>query len=375
MKTSFNKNQIRLGSIYGIPLTFDFSWFLIIVFLTWLLAVSYFPAEYKGWDKIYYWSIGGVTALFFFLSVLLHEVGHAVVAKKFNYKVKKVKLFIFGGISEITEEPKNPKEEFFISAAGPAVTFLLAFFFYGLAYLTKGNIYLYALFHYLGLINLILGIFNILPGFPLDGGRILRAIIWKRKNDFNKATQTAASVGRVFGFIVITIGFMEVMSGYFFDGIWMSFIGWFLESAAFSQIQTEKLSKYFEGHTVEEAMTKSYGLVPADTTISEFINNDILIKHRRSFIVEEQGRNIGLLTVHDIKKVPQEEWDKTSVTKVMKPLNELKIVDINHPLEKALKEMNKDGVNQMPVVENGEIVGMLSRESILSFLTTLNTDK
>jgi len=372
MKTSFNKNQISLGSIYGIPLTFDFSWFLILFFLTWILAASYFPSEYKGWEKVYYWSIGAVTSILFFVSVLLHEVGHAVVAKKYNHNVKKIKLFIFGGISEITEEPKNPKEELFISAAGPAVTFLLAIIFYGLAYLSKGNIYLYALFHYLGLINLILGIFNILPGFPLDGGRILRALIWQKKKDFNKATQTAAGIGRVFGFIVIAFGFWEAMAGYFIDGIWMSFIGWFLESAAFSQIQTGKISKYFEGHIVEDAMSKSYGLVPADTTIAEFIQNDILIKHRRAFIVEEQGKNIGLLTIHDIKKVPQEKWEQTYVTDVMKPLSEIKIVDINHPLEEALKEMNRDGVNQMPVTEDGKIVGMLSRESILSFLTTLN---
>ncbi len=375
MKTSFNKNQIRMGSIYGIPLTFDFSWFLVLFFITWILAGSYFPNEYKGWSKIYYWAVGAATAFFFFLSVLLHEIGHSIAAKKYNYKVKKVKLFIFGGISEIPEEPKNPKEEFVISVAGPAVTFLLALIFYGLAFLTKNNVHLYALFHYLGLINLLLGIFNILPGFPLDGGRILRAIIWHKKKDFDKATQITAGIGRVFGFIVISIGFFEIMAGYFIDGVWLSFIGWFLESAAFAQLQKEKISKYFEGHTVEEAMSKSYGLVPADTTISEFIQNDILIRHRRAFIVEDKGKNIGLLTIHDIKKIPQDKWETATVTDVMKPLNEVKIVDINYPLEEALKEMNLDGVNQMPVMEENKIVGMLNRESILSFLSNINEKK
>lgn len=375
MKTSFKKNQVRVGKLFGIPLTFDYSWFLVLFFVTWILAESYFPSEYKDWSKVYYWLIGGITSILFFISVLLHEIGHSLVARKFNYKVKQVKLFIFGGISEIVEEPRNPKEEFLISVAGPVVTFLLAGLFYGLAALFKGNEYLYALFHYLGLINLFLGVFNILPGFPLDGGRILRAIIWARTKDFDKANKLAASVGRIFGFFVIMIGFLEMMAGFFIDGLWISFIGWFLESAAFAQVQREKFTKYLGGHTVEEAMTKAYGLVPADTTISEFIQNEILTRHRRSFLVEDYGKYIGLLTVHDIKNVPQNEWDKKKVTDVMKPLDQVKTVDVNFPLVDALKAMDKEGVNQMPVLEENKIVGMLSRESIISFFSSLNLKK
>ncbi|VAX24248.1 hypothetical protein MNBD_IGNAVI01-2623 [hydrothermal vent metagenome] len=372
MKTSFKKNQVRFGKLFGIPLTFDYSWFLVLFFVTWILAGSYFPSEYKNWSHVYYWLIGGITSILFFVSVLLHEIGHSLVAKKFNYKVKQVKLFIFGGISEIGEEPRNPKEEFLISVAGPVVTFLLAGLFYGLAAVTKGNEYLYALFHYLGLINLFLGFFNILPGFPLDGGRILRAIIWARTKDFDKANKLAAGVGRIFGFFVIMIGFLEMMAGYFIDGLWMSFIGWFLESAAFAQIQREKFTKYLGGHTVEEAMTKAYGLVPADTTIAEFVQNEILTRHRRSFLVEDYGKYIGLLTVHDIKNVSQNDWEKTKVTDVMKPLDQVKTVEINYPLTDALKAMDKEGFNQMPVLEENKIVGMLSRESIISFFSSLN---
>ena len=375
MKSSFNKNQIRLGKLFGIPLTFDYSWFVILLFVSWILAGSYFPSEYKGWSTTLYWLVGTVTSLLFFISVLLHEVGHSVVAQKYNYQVKQIKLFVFGGISEIHEEPRAPKEEFFIAVAGPAVTFLLSAIFYGLAFVVKGNIYLYALFHYLGLINLILGIFNIIPGFPLDGGRILRAIIWGKKKDFDKATKIAAGIGRIFGFLLIMFGFFEMMAGYFVDGIWLSFVGWFLESAAFAQLQKEKLSKFLEGHTVEDAMTKAYGLVPADTTISEFIQNEILIKHRRAFIVEESGKYIGLLTVHDIKKVPKEKWDILNVTEVMKPIEQVKKVDVNFPLIETLKNMDKNGVNQLPVFEEDKIVGMLSRESIISFLTHTNFNK
>jgi len=189
MQTSFKKNQVRIGKLFGIPLTFDYSWFLVMMFMTWILAGSYFPSEYKGWSVIWYWIIGGTTSALFFASVLLHEMGHSIAARKFNYNVKQVKLFVFGGISEIQEEPRKPVEEFVISASGPAVTFLLSGLFYGLAFLTKGNEYLFALFHYLGLINLFLGIFNILPGFPLDGGRILRAIFGRAKKILTKQIQ------------------------------------------------------------------------------------------------------------------------------------------------------------------------------------------
>ncbi len=369
MNSSFTKNQIRMGKVFDVPLTFDFSWFVILFFLTWILAGSYFPKQYKGWDAAWYWIVGGATSLLFFFSVLLHEIGHSYVARKYNYNVRQIKLFIFGGISEITQEPKKASEEFFIAAAGPIVTFILAGIFYGLAYLTKSNIYLFALFHYLGVINLILGIFNLIPGFPLDGGRIFRAIVWGINKDFKRATHIAASIGRVFGFIFVAIGVLEMMAGLWVDGLWIAFVGWFLESAAFSQIQRQEITKLLAGHTVEDALSKAYGLVPDDTTIAEFIENELLIRHRRFFIVEHKGENIGLLTIHDVQKVPKHLWETTTVKEIMKPLSEVKTVDVNMPLVDALKEMDEEGVNQLPVVEDGEIVGVLTRESLISLLT------
>jgi len=370
MNTSFSKNQIRIGRILGIPLTFDFSWFLVLLFLTWILADSYFPHQYKGWPSYWYWIIGAVTSLLFFASVMLHEIGHSYVAKKYNYKVRQIKLFIFGGISEITEEPKSATEEFWISAAGPIVTFVLAGIFYLLASVSKGNIYLFALFHYLSVINFLLGMFNLIPGFPLDGGRIFRAIVWKIKKDFQKATHTAATVGRAFGFILISIGFLEAMAGFWVDGLWVAFIGWFLESAAFSQVQRQEITKLLAGHKVGDAVSKAYGLVPDDTTITEFIENELLVRHRRFFIVEHMGTYVGLLTIHDVNKVPKEKWDETTVAEIMKPIEQVKTVDVNLPLVDALKEMDMEGVNQLPVTENGEIVGVLTRESLISLLTT-----
>ncbi len=369
MNSSFSKNQIRMGKVYGIPLTFDFSWFVILFFLTWLLAESYFPKEYKGWEVGWYWIIGSATSILFFFSVILHEVGHSYVAKKFHYNVKQIKLFIFGGISEITEEPKKASEEFLIASAGPVVTFILSGIFYLLAYLTKSNIYLYALFHYLGVINLILAVFNLIPGFPLDGGRIFRAIIWGVKKNFQQATHIAASVGRVFGFIFIAIGFLEIMAGLWVDGLWIAFVGWFLESAAFSLVQRQEITKLLSGHTVEDALSKAYGLVPYNTTILEFVENELLMRNRRFFIVEQLGKNIGLITIHDIHKVPKEKWKEITVAEIMKPISEIKTVDVNLPLVEALKLMDEEGVNQLPIVEDDEIIGVLTRESLISLLT------
>ncbi len=369
MNTSFSKNQVRVGKIYGIPLTFDFSWFVILFFLTWILSESYFPKEYKGWETAWYWIIGGTTSVLFFLSVLLHEIGHSIVAKKFNYNVRQIKLFVFGGISEISQEPKKASEEFLISVAGPVVTFVLAGIFYVLSYFSKSDVYLYALFHYLMVINLILGFFNLIPGFPLDGGRIFRAIVWGIKKDFKQATFISASVGRVFGFIFIAIGFLEIMAGLWVDGLWIAFVGWFLESAAFAQIQRQEITKLLAGHKVEDALSKAYGLVPASATIAEFIENQILMRHRRFFIVEKQGVNVGLVTIHDVQKVPKEKWETTTIEEIMKPIHEVKTVSVDLPLVEALKQMDEQGVNQLPVVENGEIVGVLTRESLISLLT------
>ncbi len=369
MNTSFSKNQIRLTKVFGIPLTLDFSWFIVLFFLTWFLSVGYFPREYKNWNPLYYWAVGGATAVLFFVSVLLHEIGHAYVTRKYHYKVKQIKLFIFGGITEIVSEPNKATEEFWIASAGPITTFLLSGIFYALAFITKPFIYFHALFHYLGFINFILAVFNLIPGFPLDGGRILRAIIWGWKKDFSNATHIAATVGRVLGFLFISIGFLEIMAGFWANGLWVAFTGWFLESAAFSQVQRQEITKLLAGHTVEDAYTKAYGLVPHDTTITEFIENDLLIRHRRFFIVEREGKNIGMLTIHDVKRAPREKWNTLTVEQIMKPLNQIKTVGISMPLIEALQFMDEEGVNQLPVVEDGEIVGVLTRENLISLLT------
>jgi len=372
MNTSVKKNQVRIASFFGVPITFDFSWFLVVLFLAWILAEGYFPKEYKGWDTFHYWLVSIITSFFFFVSVLIHEFAHSIVAKKFSYNVKGIKLFIFGGVSEITTEPKSPKEEFWISAAGPIASLLLGVVFYFTATAFADNSYFFAFAHYLGWINIILGIFNLFPGFPLDGGRIFRAVIWWIKKDYGIATHWAAVSGRFLGFALIFIGFLEIMSGFVTDGIWVAFIGWFLESAAFAQIQQQELHKLLKGHKVRDALSRYYVLVPDDITISQFLETKEFYGNKNFFFAENSGKITGIFTFSDLVKVPKSDWDKYEIKEIITPLSNVKITKPNTPLIVALKMMDKSGFNQIPVMEDGKLLGVLSRKSLVAFLGELN---
>ncbi len=366
------RSQIQIGKIKGIPVGLDYSWFLVFILVTWILAASYFPAQYKGWSAMAYWITGSITSVLFFGSVLLHELAHSVFAVKYDIKVRRITLFVFGGIAEITEEPKKPSQEFWIALAGPLMSFLIAFISYFISKEFSQYPKISAVFEYLFEINFILAIFNLVPGFPLDGGRVFRAVVWAFTKNFQKATSIAAVVGRFFGFLFILYGFMLMMKGSVVDGIWIAFIGWFLESAALAQVQRQVVSKLLAGHKVADAMSRSYALLPSDTTIQDFIQNNMLFKNRRFFIVEENGENIGFFTIHSMNEVPKEKWDTVTVKEIMTPISEMKKTTPDFPLLEALKEMDKDGVNQLPVYEDGKIIGILSRENIITYLHTMH---
>ncbi len=362
------KHIIPLGKILGIPVGLDYTWFLIFILLTWSLAVNYFPLEFKQWPVAEYWIIGALTSIMLFVSVLLHELGHSILALNYKIKVKQITLFLFGGVAEIAGEPPKAVAEFWIAIAGPIVSFLLAGIFYLLEIVFKDVNFLFALFEYLAFINFVLAIFNLIPGFPLDGGRVLRAIIWGVSHNLHKATYIAVIVGRFFGFMFIFFGVMQIFGGNMGSGLWIAFIGWFLESAAMSQLHQQYLQDHLTGHTVYEAMSSDYGIVPYDSTLQEVIDNHFLGIGRRSLIVKQDDKFIGMLTLHRIKNIPQDKWPFTSVTEAMISDIETEKVDVNYPLWDALLKMDKDGVNQLPVVENEQIIGILSRESIITFL-------
>jgi Zn-dependent protease/CBS domain-containing protein len=364
-----NKNTISLGRILGIPVGLDPSWFLIFIFLTWSLATSYFPTEFKDWPQTQYWIVGAVTALMLFVSVVLHELGHSIVAIRYKIPVNSITLYIFGGIAQIGSEPPSAVAEFWIAIAGPAVSFGLAIVFQILQSIFTSLAPFLALCEYLAYINGSLALFNLIPGFPLDGGRVFRAIIWGTSHNLRKATLIAANVGRAVAFGFILLGVWQIFQGNFGNGLWIAFIGWFLESAATSQVQQQTVHDLLEGHTVQQAMNQNYVTIPAGTTIQNLVDQHILGSGKRCFVVVDGASQvIGLLTLHHLKDIPRPDWSSTTAERAMTPLGQVKWLEPVTPIKAALAEMDMDGVNQLPVMVRGQIVGMLTREDVINFL-------
>jgi len=366
-----NKHTLSLGHILGIPVGVDPSWFLIFVFMTWSLASSYFPTEFKNWPQIEYWIVGAVTSILLFGSVVLHELGHSLVALRYKIPVNSITLFIFGGVAQIGSEPPSAMAEFWIALAGPAVSFGLAIIFQILQPIFTGVAPLLALAKYLAYINGILALFNLIPGFPLDGGRVFRAIVWGISHNLRKATLVAATVGRVIAFLFILFGVWQIFSGNLGNGLWIAFIGWFLESAATSQVQQQSVHDLLEGHTVQQIMNRNYITIPATLTLQNLVEMHILANGRRCFVVtDDSDQIIGLLTLHHLSEIPKADWPAKTTGEVMTPLSRIKWLQPTTSVKVALEEMDQDGVNQLPVMLNGQILGMLTREDIISFLRT-----
>ena len=361
-----------MGKIIGIPVGIDYSWFLIFALLTWLLATSYYPAEFSKWPVIQYWIVGGVTVILLFASVLLHELGHSVVALRYKVPVRRITLFIFGGVSEITTEPPNAMAEFWIAIAGPVVSFLLAILFALLEPVFSHQAPLLALAKYLSYINLALGIFNLLPGFPLDGGRVFRAIVWGIAHNFRRATFVAANVGRLFAFLFILGGVWMIFTGNVGNGIWIAFTGWFLDSAASAQIRQQNIHDLLGDRRVMDAMRHDYTVVDPGTTLEQLVTEHILGIGRRNLIVEQNGMVLGMLTLHEIKKIARPDWPNTIASQIMIPMEKLKWVSPTTELIDALGEMDRDGVSQLPVMVNGQIQGILGRDDVINFLRTIS---
>jgi Zn-dependent protease/CBS domain-containing protein len=370
-KKEMNRHVIPLGRVLGIQVNLDFSWFLIFVLITWTMAVGYYPAEFKTWPVSLYWIIGAATAIMLFVSVLLHELGHSIVALHHKIQVKGITLFIFGGVSELGAEPASAWAQFWISIAGPGVSFALAIFFFLMQPVLTPIVPLLALSKYLTYINVVLGLFNLIPGFPLDGGGVFRAIVWGLTKNVRIATLIAANIGRFIAYLFIFWGVWHMLTGNFMNGMWIAFIGWFLETAARGQVQQLGLHDLLAGHKVSQAMKRQYMAVPADTTLQQMVDDHILGSGGRSFVVERNNRAVGLLTLHQIKQVPRSEWPITTSAKVMIPIEQTKWVNPDVELWTALEEMDHNGVNQLPVMEDGRIKGMLSREDVITFLRTL----
>jgi Zn-dependent protease len=364
------RQHVPLGRIMGIAISLDYSWFLIFVLLTWMLAGSYYPAEFKNWPPLLYWFMGAVTAIMLFVSVLLHELGHSVVALRHKIPVRSITLFIFGGVAQIGAEPPSAAAEFFIAIAGPIVSLGLAVLFTVLKPAFAAIQPLFGLVKYLAYINFSLGLFNLIPGFPLDGGRVFRAIVWTVTKNMRRATIIAANVGRFFGFLFIFVGVWQMLTGNF-GGLWITFIGWFLDNAASAQVQQVMFQGLLAGHKVSQAMSSHCAAVPADLTLQQLVDEHILSGGQRCFLVNRGENTVGLMTLHLLKKVPRDEWPTTSAAQAMLPLDQLKRIAPDSELWTAFQQMDREGVNQLPVMRDNQVIGMLSREDVITFLHTL----
>lgn len=366
-------STLRLGRLFGIELKLDYSWFIIFALVTWSLARHYFPIAHPGWSPTTYWALGAVTALLFFASVVAHELAHSFVAQAQRIPVRDITLFIFGGAAQMSEEPKSPWGEFVMALAGPLMSLLVAAFFGILwRYNLATNPMLHALSGWLASINLALALFNLIPGLPLDGGRIVRAIGWGISGNLHQATQVAAVLGRLIAYGFILWGTWQVFGGNWSNGLWLVFIGWFLENAASASIQQVAVRDFLAGHTAREVMMTDCPHLLGRLTLDVAIDQVVLPSSKRCFPVVEQGQIQGLLTLHRIASVRRSQWTTTRVQDVMIPLAELKTVQPDEDLVKVFERMTAEDINQYPVVEAKErrLLGMVARDNLLAFLRT-----
>ncbi len=366
-----NQHGIPLGKIFGIPIGLDYSWFVIFALLTWMLAGSYYPEEFKGWPLFLYWLTGAITAIMLFVSVLLHELGHSVIVLRYKIPVRSITLFLFGGIAQIGAEPPSAIAEFFIAVGGPLVSLALAIVFYAVQPLVVGVEPLLGVAKYLAYINFALVLFNLIPGYPLDGGRVLRAIMWAITGNMDRSTLIAANAGRFFALFLIFVGAWQIFTGNLGGGLWIALIGWFLDNAASVQIQQVMLRGLLRGHPVSQVMSTRCVIVPEDLPLQQLVEGQILGAGQRSFLVNRGDKTIGLITLHRIREVPRPEWATTSAGQVMLPMEQLKCVGPDAELWSALEMMDRNGFNQLPVVRDRHVIGMLSREDAITFLATL----
>jgi Zn-dependent protease/CBS domain-containing protein len=360
------RGSLSLGKVLGVPIRLHASWPLVAALLTWTLAAGYFPQEYPGWAALTYWLVGSFTALLFFASVLLHELGHSALALREEVPVKSITLFIFGGVAQIGREPPTAGAEFRIAIAGPLTSLGLAAILGGLGTVLADNAMLSAPFAYLGRINLLLAAFNMILGFPLDGGRVLRALLWGLGSSFRNATRWASRVGRVVAFLFILVGVGQVLlGGGFLDGLWIAFIGWFLNNAAESSYQQVVLRDMLAGVKARNVMTQQCLIVPGDLRLNRLVEEHILGGGERCFFIDDNGTTQGLITLHNIRGIPRGRRDELTTGQVMTRIDGVLRVPPDEDVWTVLQQMDEADVNQVPVMDNGRFLGLVTRDNLL----------
>ena len=361
--------SLRIGRIAGIDINIHISWLIILVLFTFFLANGYFPTTYPGQTNALYVLLGFVSTILLFISVLLHELAHSLVARARGLPVHTIVLFVFGGVSNIEQEPQTPGIEFSMAFVGPLVSVLIGALCYGLLFLIRGNhSSLVPILSYLAFTNILIGIFNLIPGFPLDGGRILRSIMWKITGNVRTATNIATIVGQGFAYLFILYGIVQFFYGNGLTGLLIAFIGWFLLSAAHTARIQSTLETAFAGMLVSQVMTTNMVTTPANISLQKLVDESFLPQGLRSAFVVQGEQLAGLITLSDIRHIPREQWGQTPVGMAMVPVERLHTVTAQQNVHDVLTLITGQDVNQLPVVEDGKLVGVLTRETILRSL-------
>jgi len=367
-------NSFRVARIAGIDIEIHPSWLLILAFVAYSLSAGFFPDQYENWSTFAYWAVGVSAALLLFVTVLIHEMAHALVAKRRGLEVPRITLFIFGGVSHLGRQPASAGEEFQIAAAGPATSLLIAIVT-GVAgwALRDVNDKLEAMLLYLAFVNTALAVFNILPGFPLDGGRVLRSIAWKRTGSFRRATRIASNVGELFGYSLIAIGFFLLLGGLIFNGLWLMFIGWFLLGAARGEASNLQLEGVLKKLTARDVMRVDFPSVTPGTPLQSVVDDYMVGQGERAVMVANGGTVLGILTVSDVRRVPRDEWRSTPAQSAMTPRERIVTVIATTPAVEVLVLLGEKRLNQVPVLDDGRMVGLVTRREILERLQLAET--
>jgi Zn-dependent protease/predicted transcriptional regulator len=362
---------IRLFRIAGIDVVVDYSWFIIFFLVIYTMAESYFPQAHQQYSTRQYWIMGAIAALLFFVSILLHELAHSVVAAKNGIRVTSIRLLIFGGLAQVESEPKTGKQEFLIALAGPATSMALGMFFltiYSFYALNQKVSPVAGIAFWLGSANILLALFNLIPGFPLDGGRILRAFLWDHWDDMARATKVVSHFGNAFAVFLIILGILQfLITQSILSGLWLIFIGLFMKQSAVGSYQGVMLKSALSGVPVSKIMTERIVSVDWLLSIEELVQNYIYRHQFTQFPVCNREEFIGMVSLDGVKSISKDLWGFKQVRDIMTPLEFVPCLQPTDDASEALTRMVSSNVEHMPVVENGQLMGLVSQRDIMSF--------
>lgn len=363
---------IRLFRIFGFDIGIDVSWFILFMLITWSLALGLFPFQYPGLPFMSYVLMGIIGALGLFASIVFHELSHSLVARRFGLNMKGITLFMFGGVSEMPEEPGRPRAEFWMAIAGPISSVALAIAFYGLYRL--GMILGWSgtwngIIGYLAIVNAVLALFNMVPAFPLDGGRVLRSAVWGYTGDFARATRIASGIGSGFGLFLFIFGAVRIIAGNLVGGVWWMLIGLFIRSGARASVAQMTFARILHGETVRNFMNPHPVTVPPNLPLKRLVEEYLYKFNYKFFPVTDEGRVLGCIGMPQVKAMTPLEWELRRVGDAMASCPAESLVSADMPVEKALKRMQESGQGTLMVVEGGRLIGVITTADILHYLT------